>query len=442
MIASVLSAATVLLLISRSTGVAATNEATSNTNNADYESKVKQALSYHAAKSQQLIDRALEKGGSAGLTVGPDGTVSRNGVREELWKVDFAIKAIDEELRMLRTANEGASAGDNVPSDNNDESSEDGASDYDISSEDDGDSSEDDGNRDPKDRTTSYDVYDRYANDPDLFPEDKAILKRIKNPRYQNIVYNQLIKEVDIREEIRDQDYPWDELTYWELHASFTCYRVMAGNRPVYDSERWRKLREFYNEFVAEDLKTDPIPEGEPPRTYKFSEDSFDAPTEPFGVEDDGSIGEEDEEKGRGLRAARDIAKGELVFKATNNTVVFNVGYTWRDFLSAMFDRPGYERQSQYDAETTCDFMVWSWIQRLEEDGPLVIVADMDNGSLLNEGRFDDPEYDDPNVRCGKEGDKICRMSYYALRDIKKGEELLCDYKDFALIWSWKEMGL
>lgn len=439
-----ISAATALLLACRATGVTAVKKAKWNAGDGEYEAKIQHALSHHAAKSPQLLERSLEEGGSgAAFAVGPDGTVSSStgddrDVGEELWQAEFAIQALEEELRVLRMAR-GASGVENAR-DNDDDSSDDDESDYE-------DSSDDDYNKDSDDDNPSGDDGDD-GDDEDaeteLLPADKAILKRIKDPRYRTVVYNNLIKEIDLRDEIRFHNYSWDELSYWELHASFTCHRVMAGNRPVYDAERWRRLRDFYNEFVADDLKKDPIAAGDPPRTYKFSEDSFDAPTDPFGVEevaDDADITEEDEEKGRGLRAARDIGKGELVFKATNNTVVFNVGYTWRDFLLAMYKRPGIHGEP-HDAETTCDFMVWSWIQRLEEDGPLVIVNDMDNGSLLNEGRFGDPDYDDPNVRCGKEGDKVCLMSYYALRDIKKGEELLCDYKDFALIWSWGDMGV
>ena len=66
-------------------------------------------------------------------------------------------------------------------------------------------------------------------------------------------------------------------------------------------------------------------------------------------------------------------------------------------------------------------------MQTLEEDGPLVTVVDFDNRSLLNEGR-DEPDWESPKVRCGKEGDTMCMMEYCTTKDIKKGDELLCDY--------------
>ena len=108
--------------------------------------------------------------------------------------------------------------------------------------------------------------------------------------------------------------------------------------------------------------------------------------------------------------------------------------------MFAYYDERG-EDTDPVDADTACDLLVWSWVQTLEEDGPEVVVMDLDNGSLLNEGR-EDSGWDDPNVRCGHEGDTMCMMSYYSTKDIKKGDELLCDYREFAFLDSWPAMGL
>ena len=125
------------------------------------------------------------------------------------------------------------------------------------------------------------------------------------------------------------------------------------------------------------------------------------------------------------------------MFEATDNTIVFADGHTWRKFLFAIYKRNG----EPYDTGMTCDVLVWSWVQTLEEGGPLVIFADFDDGSLLNEGR-DEDGWDPPNVRCGKEGDSRCTQSYFATADIKAGDELLCDYRVFANLNGWKDMGL
>lgn len=260
-------------------------------------------------------------------------------------------------------------------------------------------------------------------NDPEL----KKLLDGIDDENYRDEAY------MDIKEEWDDKNNLnpdlWHRFKYWELHAFFSCARVFAGGRPVYDDAKWNEIRDFWYEFVEEDKKEKPIREGESERSYQYVTETFDPPLEPFQTKG----------KGRGLKAMRDISKGEMIFKATNNTVIFTHGHTWRKFLFAINERHGVDKP--LDDSTTCDVLVWSWVQTLVEDGPLVIVADFDNGSLLNEGR-DEPGWELPNVRCGKEGDKMCHLEYYATKDIKEGDELLCDYREFAMLDSWPSMGL
>jgi len=284
--------------------------------------------------------------------------------------------------------------------------------------------SEDDGDDDGAD-------VDVGAREKRLFlegdPEFKALHDGITDPKYRDEI-DWDGKEEANRKARMDIDR-WHALSYWELHAYFECARAFAFPRPLYTSEMWTELRALWRDFREKDAMSPPIKSGEPERTYVYGEGSFDPPMEPF----------QSGEKGRGLRAKRDISKGEMVFKATNNTVVFNRGHTWRLFLFHIYERHGED--GPYDSGTTCDVLVWSWVQALEEDGDPVIVADFDNGSLLNEGR-DSEGWDKPNVRCGREGDALCMMEYYATRDIETGDEILCDYREFALLDSWEDMGL
>ena len=224
----------------------------------------------------------------------------------------------------------------------------------------------------------------------------------------------------------------WYRWRYWPMHAWLRCKRVNAHLRRFYTPERWRVMREFYHDFVAADLAEKPLRDGERPRTYQFTlNESFDPPTVPTQTK-----------YGRGLAAARDIKEGELVFKATNNTIVFAHPHTWRKWIWALYNEVDDKTSGGKDfPEYACDAMVWSWIQRFEMDGPRYIVLDLDNGSLLNEGRAGDPNFQPPNVRCGEEGG-VCDMSYYALQDIREGDELLCDYRSFALIDDWREISL
>ena len=113
-------------------------------------------------------------------------------------------------------------------------------------------------------------------------------------------------------------------------------------------------------------------------------------------------------------------------------------GHTFRLLLFHIYER--HNEDSLLDSGTSCDILVWPWVQTLEENGDPVIVFDLDNGSLLNAGR-DEDGWDPPNIQCGKEEDSMCMMEYYATKDIKPGEEILCDYRDFVM-FGFEEMGL
>eukprot|EP00986_Skeletonema_menzelii_P010986 scaffold5513_cov141-Skeletonema_menzelii.AAC.2 len=237
--------------------------------------------------------------------------------------------------------------------------------------------------------------------------------------------------EVDIRNEAEwrrklDPEM-WEQFSYWEIHAYFGCEKAFDSPRPLWTDQQWKDIRDFYHEFIDEDMN-----DGDGPykkvRSYQFSEDEVDFSQSfiPF----------QSGEKGRGLQAARDIKAGELVFKATNNTIVFNYGHTWRKMLFAVYERFA-------DPGLTCDLHVWSWVQDLYDGGPMKVFMDLDSGSLLNEGR-DEPgsAWEPPNVQCGKPDAIRCDMDYYAFRDIKEGDELLIDYREFAFLDAWPAMGL
>lgn len=298
----------------------------------------------------------------------------------------------------------------------NDDSEEDSSDDSD-----DPDDSSDPESSDDEDWSSSGDELELW-DDESL----KVILNGIDDEDSREEIYDWIREEAEEKGNLDPEE--WYNFSYWQLHAYFSCSRVMAGSRQIYTSEKWSDIRQYWQEFVEEDRRD--LPDGEPElvehRSYQFSTDVlFDFPVEAFQTL----------EKGRGLRAARDIAKGEIVFKATNNTVIFTQGHHWRKFLFELNERHG----EPFDDETACDVLVWSWVQTLEEK--LVIVTDFDNTSLLNEGRDDHPEYESPNVQCGAD-DGICLFEYYATKDIKRGEELLCDYRGFAELSAWHHMGL
>ena len=370
-----------------------------------YEAKILVALDDHATKHHLLLERALKEGGASSETIeiGPDGNIGNN-IDEELWHTEFALEALRKELKRLTDV--GISTG--FYADEKD-------------------------NWNYDDSWTEKDLINAKIDpDKDEFlkkdPELAKILADIKDTKVAAELY------LDIKEEkqkaARLDPEKWETFSYWQLHAYFGCTRAFAGKRPIYDAAKWAEIRDYWHQFKKEDEEETPIVEELGPRTYQFTTETAEFALEPF----------QSGEKGRGLLAARDISKGEMVFKGTNNTIVFTHGHTWRSMLFAFYDeRP--EEGEPPDAETACDLLVWSWVQPLEEDGPLYIIMDLDDGSLLNEGR-DAPGWEKPNVICGKEGDTMCYLTYYATKDIKKGEELLCDYREFAWLDSWADMGL
>ena len=74
--------------------------------------------------------------------------------------------------------------------------------------------------------------------------------------------------------------------------------------------------------------------------------------------------------------------------------------------------------------------------------GDMVIMVDIDASSLLNQPS----RGEHANIQCGRltsKGEKkdTCGVDYYAKKDIKKGDEILCEYSDFAH-GRWDDFGL
>ena len=201
------------------------------------------------------------------------------------------------------------------------------------------------------------------------------------------------------------------------MEEQFACEEAFVTARPWWTPDQWIEVRDLYRDF-AEKNKAG---------THQMFKDiTFDSSeiTEPYQA---------GEEKGRGLRAARDIHKGELILRFTNNTIVFNDGLAYRKFLFALEERfPTF----------ACDIMTWNWMQDLDDDGvKFGIAVDLNDNNLINTA----DEEEDVNVRCGghREDCDLRHGMFYASRSIRKGEELVTDYGDFVSpSHTWDEMGL
>ena len=153
--------------------------------------------------------------------------------------------------------------------------------------------------------------------------------------------------------------------------------------------------------------------------------------------------------KGRGIYAKEDIPKGTLVLDMDSDNVgIFKDAMQWRQFTYSA----GVE-----NAELSCNFMEWCWLQNIEKEeddaddiryGWTVFIA-FDESGLINNAEWGEEE---PNIRCGTllEEDGVtetwsnCRYKYHALRDIQAGDEILINYSEFEdpSQIGWDEFGV
>ncbi|KAL7450279.1 hypothetical protein ACHAWC_002222 [Mediolabrus comicus] len=76
-----------------------------------------------------------------------------------------------------------------------------------------------------------------------------------------------------------------------------------------------------------------------------------------------------------------------------------------------------------------CDLSEWSWTQRQKKDGPYKLFTAYNISILMNGSNK--PNTMPKCSHCSK---------MYAIRDIKKDEEILTDYKIYPTLWD--EVGL
>ena len=212
--------------------------------------------------------------------------------------------------------------------------------------------------------------------------------------------------------------------------------------RPLYTPQDWQRLQTIYKSLgggTVDYSGTVDYPESEAPHDF----------IPPF------KSGYTSDNKGRGIFATRYIRKGEMTYGGKKNYAFFSSGEEYRRFLNELTD------------EEACDIMMWSWPQRdMGRDGSTMIVVLLDDNSLQNHADGIDEEissddYDEriidmismANKKKTKDGRQVantgcpnkieCGMfDEYALADIQKGEELVCDYDRFFDQKLWTEFGL
>lgn len=186
----------------------------------------------------------------------------------------------------------------------------------------------------------------------------------------------------------------WTSWTFYDIHHGFQCGRHADDmNKPLPDMEYWNYMRKIYKEVVDPDVVFEDVvlptegyamdnPEGRQPYYAKISPG-----------------------KGRGLFASRDIQKGEVVHDGTQSDTEISPA-DYRRFLFAL------------PQKMACDSAEWAWTQQLVQNGPFTIRTAFNISVLMNASKH-------PNALPRDE----YSSKFYALRGIKKGEEILTDYK-------------
>jgi hypothetical protein len=143
--------------------------------------------------------------------------------------------------------------------------------------------------------------------------------------------------------------------------------------------------------------------------------------------------------KGRGVFVTETpVKKGQKVW-STLQTARFENGDDYRRFLRAIPN------------DLACDVLQWAYVQSVkniaEQTEKPYISADLDEGSFINsyEDWNDEGIVNTLNLGCDEEMAKNepggCQENYFALRDIAVGEELLLDYRQFAIYDGWEWFG-
>jgi hypothetical protein len=212
-------------------------------------------------------------------------------------------------------------------------------------------------------------------------------------------------------DESSDDEYTHSTIN--DIWYEMGCEEVFSSERPIHSQQEWKQAIKIY-ESIVQDSKLDPVNNG-------FS----------VGFE----AKQADKFKGRGVYATQPIKKGDLVW-STKRTARFDNGDDYKLFLS------------QLETAFACDVIQWAYVQDVNdniegEEEELNISVDLDEGCFCNGEGFDSLP---GNVGC-HEGEAVkfeggCKSNYFALVDIKAGEEFVCKYGEFAHPDGWIEFGL
>ena len=221
-----------------------------------------------------------------------------------------------------------------------------------------------------------------------------------------------------------DDDDGYDDNDVWKIGtiSEITDHLDCEWeSKEVHQQDAWTTFNRIYNEAVGFDKSSIPP---------KYDLSGFQIPIEIKYSED----------VGRGVFTKVDIKKGDLIYISTNNAQ-FQTAQEYRNFLK------------QLPQALACDVIIWAFSRMVsvEKEKEFIACVDLDEGSFVNSAHHSKLEC---NMELGtkdgllKEDDdeKVtwygCDLRFFAIRDIKAGEEIRADYGDFAEPHGWQAMGL
>ncbi|KAL7520305.1 hypothetical protein ACHAWX_005034 [Stephanocyclus meneghinianus] len=192
-------------------------------------------------------------------------------------------------------------------------------------------------------------------------------------------------------EETFTSDLEWEKNSFADMYDYLDCWAHARNmHKPLYRPEMWALMKEIFASQAGIDLSL-------------------------FGIDDKHGLNyysDYSEGKGRGTFAARDFLKGELVHDGSLSTIFWNDGLAWKEYIMSL------------PHPMACDVMEWTWIQQVRDEGWLLCIN-------LNDAAFMNHE-DNFNIFPSN----TTSLEFYAVRDIKKGEELTYDYYIFDTDWN------
>ena len=196
----------------------------------------------------------------------------------------------------------------------------------------------------------------------------------------------------------------WSDFKVHEMKRHLQCSEFyQRADQTIHDQDAWKQMRKKYVEIVGGTESTIGPPES-----------GYNGFSRPYYVGHN--------KYGRGIYAKADIPKGSLVWHNIRSAA-FSEGMQFREFVMSL------------PQELGCDVLQWSYVMGEK------IYCDLDEGSFCNNGSLEDSTIDIDETASenfiAKAG-----MQLFATRDIKKEEELLCNYSSFAEPGSWRLFGL